>query len=104
MTEEAMKALLDANVRLTEQLVQLATAVIEAKAGVVVAGQAPALPSFQEFASQDLSPEEKLFYSEEEEDAKFEAELFGSGPGTDPETLKEILQAAGLEPDLSKTP
>lgn len=103
--DETVKALLEANLKLTDQFMELARAVIESRGVVTTQQVTPRSLSFEEFSGggSDLSPAEKLFYSEQEEDEKYEAEMFGSGPETPPEVVKEILTAAGLDPSTVST-
>jgi len=98
--EEAFKALLQANIEITHEAMSLARAVLEQRG--MYAQTTPSAPmSFDNFVSgadQEMTNEEKLFYSEEEEDEKFN-EDFGGRP-TDTSFTKAILEAAG-EKDLA---
>lgn len=94
MAGSLTQTLVETNLKLTEQIVALATAVIENRPVTHAAEVAiPALPSFDEFAKQE-TPEERLFYSEEEEDQEFADSITGDSAG-DPQLTKKLLEAAG---------
>lgn len=105
MSDPTIGALLAANLRLTDQVVQMALAVMESRGVVAQAAPVAApvpVPEFDEFAAaQPLSDAEKLFYSEDEEDAKFQHEMYGGGVDPNEPFIKEILKSAGLEPTVT---
>lgn len=100
--DTTVERLLECNLNLVREYTALAQSVI--RQGAVILPPVPASstpPSFADFqAGEKLSDQEKLFYSEEEEDERYRAALYGAGPETDPDTLKEILDAAGLTPHV----
>lgn len=101
--EEIVAALLDANTRLTDQLVGLATAIIENGTNVAIAEPpiAHPIPAFDEYAKlQELTDTERLFYTEEEEDERWLAEMDGPMPETSTRIVQDILKAAGMEPTV----
>lgn len=96
--EEIVKALLQANIEITKECVSLARAVLES--GGMYAQTTPSVPgvpvSFDKFVAvtgAEMSPEEKLFFSEEEEDRDYVEGLHGRT--SDPSITKAILKAAG---------
>jgi hypothetical protein len=87
--------LVEQNFRLTELLVQLATEIIRGEKVVTqkLIPVTPAIPSFEEHA-KNLTEEERLFYTEEEEDERYTQALSGD-TSSNPQLTKEILEAAG---------
>lgn len=113
---DVVEQLLKSNLELTRQVIDLAAEVVRGNRVDAVATQTVAIPpapqyrppTFDEFLHEDqnsLSPQERLFWSEEEEDAAYTAEVYGDGKSpAELSEVKEILKAAGLEPAVEVQP
>lgn len=112
---DVVEQLLKANLELTRQVIDLATEVVRGvsphttQAEPSVSSDVPYRPpTFDEFLhthQHDLTKEERLFWSEEEEDAAYTAEVYGDGKSpAELSEVKEILKAAGLEPAVEVQP